>query len=181
MDKKVENAFVGRTDGYVDTPKFFPDNIVQVWTHKKVVVPTKENPTEDDYVVEEKPVLLQEFNLDEQIKESAVGTSLPELIAQVVRTGDASILEACPGTYADITGFPQDSMEAKNAIIAGKAAAGDKFDLLGSLTKEELAAYIDELVKKQVEAQTGSNKEDAPIDQASEVIEEPKAEPAKEV
>lgn len=146
----IENPFSGRTDGFIDTPRTFGKNIQETWVLKQVIKPTCDNPGEDDFVLDQKPFKLGEEDIDERMNEEAKGTDLKSLINMVIRTGDASILNQRQGVYIDVTDMPTDTLTAKNAIIQGKNVGGESFDTIGSMTKDEIDKYINDIVAKRL-------------------------------
>lgn len=147
-----------RNDDFVDVPKSFTkdDQIRKVYVLKEYL--SKVGSTEDDFIVDLKPVLVDEYNVQEQITEQAKGTDLKSLIAQVLRTGDSSILEQRHGSYADLTNMPKDCMSAQNEILKGKDALsslpddlkkGKDISSIASMSETDIKAYIDSVIAKQ--------------------------------
>lgn len=114
--------------------------------------------TEDDFVIGMKPVLVSKVDLQAQIEEQAKGTDLKSLIAQVLRTGDESLLNQRNVSFGDATLYPRDAMEAQNVILKGQASLESLPDDLKSkgvesilnMTREELDAYIQKLIDAKV-------------------------------
>lgn len=166
-EKVIQNAFIGRTDGYIDKGTDCSNPIQETWIHKQVIVKTGEG--EDDWVIEEKAVLVDSINIDKEIQARAVGTDLKSLLKQVLRTGDDSCLHVHPEQkgLVDLTQYPTDSIQAHNAIIAGQAALDslpqdlkDKgLDSVVNMTADEIKAYVDALVAEKLKAQEPSTAE----------------------
>lgn len=151
-----------RCDGYVDKGNDFSDSIVRKYVHKQVVQKTGD--TEDDFILVEKPVCVEEYDIHKQIQEEAVGTDLKSLIAQVMRTGDESILNKKVGAYADITQYPNDSIEAHNQLIKAEEARRKLPKKLRDMPVEELLKLSKEEIleaygiKPQVEVKNTTEK-----------------------
>lgn len=122
LEKKIDNAFIGRTDGFIDDGVDCSNPIQEQWILKEKIVKTGDG--DDDWFVDLVPVKVGETNLDEQIHEQAKGTDLRSLIAQCVRSGDTELagLNVRSGNYIDITGYPDNTIDALNAIRDGQIA-----------------------------------------------------------
>lgn len=152
MEKKL-NQFC-RCDDYVDKGVDYSNPIQEKWIHKQVVKITGES--EDDFVIEEKPVLLEKVNFVKRIQEEAKGTDLKSLVLQVMRTGDYSLLENGKGSFVDITGYPDDPIEAHNAIRDGQVVLENlpdglkqkSVEELANMTPEEISDYVKGIVDK---------------------------------
>lgn len=146
MEQKINNAFVGRTDGYIDAGVDASNPIVQTWIHKEVIKKIGEG--EDDWVVVEKPVLVDEVNIDKTVHELAKGTDLKSLIKEVLRTGDETILHKTEvqAGYVDATVYPKDTIEALNLMRDASKKAKDVG--LDALTKEAIDKYVEKLLEE---------------------------------
>lgn len=167
--KKIKSLWE-RCDDFVDCPKVFTkeDAIQRKYVLKEYL--SKVGQTEDDFVIDYKPVLVEEFDLQEQITEQAKGTDLKSLIAQVIRTGDATILEQRQASYGDISDMPTDALDAHNAILIGQQAldslddklkAGKDIDAIAGMSKEDIETYVQSLVDERLKTtqSTEVNKE----------------------
>lgn len=135
---QVQKPKFAREDDY-NPASDFSSSIQEKWIHKQVVQITGQG--EDDFVIEEKPVLVESVDLHKQINEEAKTTDLKYLLKQFLMTGDESILNTRPGVYADITGV-QKLVEGGEFVSADqiKQSLGEEF---GELTVEQLASMSD--------------------------------------
>lgn len=124
----------------------FSDSIQEKWIHKKVVIRTGEG--EDDFILDEKPVLVESIDLHKQINEEAKITDLKYLLKQFMLTGDESVLNVRPGFYGDITGVQQ-LVEGGEFVSPEqiKQTLGSEF---AELTVEQLASMSDEDIAKYI-------------------------------
>jgi len=152
MSKKVLPGV--RCDDYVDVPVDFTNPVVNRWIHKQVVKITGE--TEDDFILEEKPVLVESIDIQKEINAAAKGADLKSMIIQVLRTGDDSILNQREAEYADITNAPIDAMSAHNLLIQGQetldnlnpALKAKGLDSILHMTKEDIETFVKDIIKK---------------------------------
>lgn len=79
MTEKIKFA---REDDY-NPASDFSNSIQEKWIHKQVVVKTGDS--EDDFVIEEKPVLVDRIDLKKRIQEEAKTTDLKYLLKQFYR------------------------------------------------------------------------------------------------
>lgn len=155
-----------REDDFNPTSKF--DNQFQEhWVHKQVVKITGD--TEDDFVIEEKPVLIDKVNIFKSIQEEAKTTDLKELLRQFALTGDESIFQKRKGFYGDVTGI-QKVLAGEEVASAEtiKAALPEEFK---NLSVEQIASMTDDdIVKyfKQVRAQREQKEEVKPVESEKE-------------
>lgn len=166
-----------RCDDFVDKGVDYSNPIVKKYVHKQFVIITGDG--EDDFIIDEKPVLIEEYNQDKEIAKQAKGTDLKSLVLQCARTGDFSPLDAHPGVYADITGYPEDTIVAHNNIIKGQEVLeslpdglkGKSLEELANMSAEEIVDYVKGLVKEHnVQASKTSNNNVVP--EVKEVKEE---------
>lgn len=172
MEKKINNPFLGRTDGYVDNGIDVSNPIQENWVHKEVLV--RHGESEDDFVVDEKPYLIDSVNIYESIQSEAKKCDLKSMIATVLRNGDIEALNAMAGNgkdgYIDITGFPTDPIAARNFVNAANVGVDglpDDIKSLGNdklltITQDELNALVSSIVEKQlgvVKSEGGSTNE----------------------
>lgn len=138
MENKDFHLKYARVDGFEDKGTDFSDSHVKVFIHKQVVKKTGDG--EDDFVIEEKPQLVEEYDLHKRIQEEAKGTDLKSMLAQVLRTGDDTILNQKKGAafFGDITKMPQDSIEAHNRIIRAEKLRSKLPEELRKLSTEDL-------------------------------------------
>ncbi len=148
QEKKLKFA---REDDY-NPQSDFSSSIQEKWVHKQVVKMTGDG--EDDFVIEEKPVLVESVDLHKQINEEAKTTDLKYLLKQFIMTGDASILNTRPGVYGDITGVQQ-LVEGGEFVSPEqiKASLGEDFanltiEQLASMSDEDIASYISSVRQK---------------------------------
>ena len=139
MEKVKLNQF-GRNDG------FNPSNetgcsIQEKWIHKPVVVKTGDG--EDDFIIEEKAVMIDSIDIHKSIQEEAKTTDLEYLLKQLMQTGDESILNKRVGFYGDVSMFEEDhSLNKKNIDLESiKEKLPEEFR---KLSDEELAKLSDE-------------------------------------
>ncbi|CAJ0596429.1 unnamed protein product [Cylicocyclus nassatus] len=142
MVKEVkENVRKSRSD--------FSSSVVKDYIHKQIVVRTGDG--EDDWHLDEVPACVGEHDIHKEIQEEAKKCNLKALIAQVLRTGDESLLHQKDVVqFGDVTGIPEDiitaqKMAANAAKITGNlpdSLKGKTYDELMSMDpKELLAAY----------------------------------------
>ena len=161
MTQKIKFA---REDAY-NPASDFSNSIQEKWIHKEVVKMTGDS--EDDFVIEEKPVLVDRIDLKKRIQEEAKTTDLKYLLKQFLQTGDESILNVRPGFYGDITGI-------QNLVTGGEFASAEQIkeslgsdfagltvDQIAKMSNEDLAVYIAQVKKQASEAKV---KEDKPED-----------------
>lgn len=163
--KEVKPKFA-RVDEY-NPASNFSSSIQEKWVHKEVVKKTGDG--EDDFIIEEKPVLIESIDLHKQINEEAKVTDLKYLLKQFLMTGDDSILNQRPGFYGDITGVQK--------LVSGgeyvspdqiKQSLGEDFaDLtvaqLVKMSDEDIVDYIKQVRSKAVkveEVATSSEKKE---------------------
>lgn len=151
---KVIGAEIGcRCDG-VDPSVDYSDPMLRTYVHKDVVKKTGE--TEDDFIIEQKPVLVDEINVQKQIDEASKGADLKSLVNKVLQTGDESFLNQREVSYGDITGIPTSPIQAHNlvnkidAIKAGLPDGLKNLDdkTLMSISKEDIQKIIKEEIEK---------------------------------
>lgn len=154
---KEVNQFA-RSDGFNPSVDY-SNPIMKKWSHLEYVEKTGEG--EHDFIVLEKPVLVDEFNIQKSIDEESKTTDLKYLLKQLLLTGDESVLNKRPGFYGDVTqiqramqdGSPIESpevikeaikdslpVELQNLSVEALASMSDK-DLIGYVNKvrEEIA------------------------------------------
>lgn len=147
MEKKIVqkiNPFF-RDDGYNPSVKC-DDPFQEKWIHKQVVVKTGDG--EDDFVIEEKPVMIDKINLQEQINEAAKDADLESMLRKLLLqsgtiTGDEPELNVRPGFYGDITQV-QSMIENHQDFISPEVIKQSLPDELKKLSVEELATLTDE-------------------------------------
>lgn len=158
--KHPNNPFCGRVDDYQDEGRTFDHSLQAEWIHKQIIIPTCQNPGEDDFVLDERPFKVGEHDLQKEINEAAKGASLKEMLAQVMRTGDDSILHAKgEGVYIDTTALPRGTAETLNFINEQKALAGDDFETIGKMSKDEITLFVKQIVESQKIPTEGVEKE----------------------
>lgn len=157
MEMKIFNNTGERSDGVVFDGVDYSNPIMKRWIHKQKVVTTGE--TEDDWHLEEVPVLIEEYDIQKAIDEASKGADLQSMIMQVLRTGDESFLNTNPGFNGDITNIPTDPIEAHNlaksvkdlqAALPGDLSGMNVEEVLG-LDKAGIEAYLSDLVNKAME------------------------------
>lgn len=147
-----------RSDGFNPSVDY-SDPIMKKYSHLEYVEKTGEG--EHDFVVLEKPVLVDEINIQKSIDEEAKTTDLKYLLKQLLLSGDESIINKRPGFFGDVTqiqraiqdGTPIESpevlkeaikdslpVELQNLSVEALASMSDK-DLIGFVNKvrEEIA------------------------------------------
>lgn len=148
-EKKVVNQFL-RVDDFnpgVD----FSDSIQEKWIHKQVVKVVGDS--EDDFIIEEKPVLVDRIDLHKQIQEEAKTTDLKSLLKQLLAqgitnpTGDEPELNGRPGFYGDITGI-QEAIATGAPLTTPEQVRATLPDELKGLTSAQIASMNDmEIIK----------------------------------
>lgn len=159
MEKEKLNQFA-RNDGY--DPKVKCDNPIQeTWIHKQVVKRTGDS--EDDWIIEEKPVMTDSVDLHKSIQEEAKTTDLKYLLKQLLQTGDESILNRRKGFYGDVSMFGDGhslserqkiDLEAIKKQLPEDMIKGLSDEDIAKLTHEDLIKYYQskiEEVKKEKE------------------------------
>ena len=146
MEKKVSKNQFERVDDYnpgVD----YSNSIQEKWVHKQVVKKTGEG--EDDFIIEEKPFLVESVDLHKSIQEEAKTTDLKYLIKQLLLTGDESYINKKQGFYGDITGvqkaiqghqLPPSAEVIKENLP--EELKGLSVEQIASMSDSDLAAYI---------------------------------------
>lgn len=119
----------------------FDDPYQEHWIHKQVVVRTGSG--EDDWVIEEKPVLTDKVNIFKHIQEEAKNTDLKELLRQFALTGDESVFNKRQGFYGDVSQI-QESMESGERLVSAEEIKSSLPVELQKLSVEELAKMTDE-------------------------------------
>lgn len=146
MADKVVNQFA-RNDGY--NPSVKCDNPYQEkWIHKDVVKKTGDS--EDDFIIEQKPVMIDKINLQKSIDEEAKTTDLKYLLSQLLLqngpgyaiTGEEPELNKRPGFYGDITQIQEVVQNGGEFITPDQIKSGLPEEL-HDLTAEQLASMSD--------------------------------------
>ena len=129
-----------RDDGY--NPSVKCDNpIVEKWIHKDIV--NKTGSGEDDFIIDQKPVKVDEVDIQKSIDEEAKTTDLKYLLKQLLLTGDESFLNKRPGFYGDITGI-QNHVDGASRFVSPEDIKASLPEELKSLSVEELAKMSDQ-------------------------------------
>lgn len=139
-EKVIKKSQWEREDDY-NPSHDYSNSIQEKWVHKQVVVKT--GVSEDDFILEEKPVKIDEIDLHKQINEEAKTTDLKYLLKQFLMTGDESILNKRPGFYGDVTTIQQ-SIETGQQIITPSQIKATLPDEFKNLSVEQLAMMSDE-------------------------------------
>lgn len=164
MENKINNGV--RCDGFIDKPVKCDNPIQEKWVHIEAVKKTGEK--DNEFVIYHKPVCVERINLDKQIAKEAIGTDLKSLIAQVLRTGDSTILNQREGSYVDITGYPENTIDAMNNLVRGNSILGElpddlksmKLEDLINMSDEDIGSFVKEKISKAVEAAKPAKTED---------------------
>lgn len=160
MAKEIINQFM-RNDGY--NPSVKVDNpILEKWIHKDIVKHTGD--TEDDFIIDQKPVCIDKINIQKSIDEEAKTTDLKFLLTQLLLqngpgyklTGDEPELNKKAGFYGDITAI-QESMNSGDFVQTPeqvKASLPEELqdlsgETLAKLTDQEILDYISKVREKQ--------------------------------
>lgn len=116
-----------------------------------------------DFVIYKKPIEVERYHHNKVMAERAKGASLKEIIAQCERSGDYSTLSQRKVIFGDGFITPNKLGDAldlaeKGAKVLDSMTAEEREKYLGlsKMSKEELSAYIQTEVKKQVEASKSS-------------------------
>ena len=141
MEKEKKLNQFERNDGY--DPQVKCDNPIQeTWVHKQVVKRTGD--FEDDWILEEKPVLVDSVDIHKSIQEEAKTTDLKYLLKQLLQTGDESILNRRQGFYGDVSMFGDGHSLSERKII-------DLEDIKKQLPEEMIKGLSDEDIAKLTE------------------------------
>lgn len=140
MSEKVKKNQFCRVDDFNPSVKS-DEQFQEHWIHKQVV--RKTGDSEDDFVIEEKPVLIEKVNIFKQIQEEAKTTDLKELLRQFALTGDESVFNQRQGFYGDVTQI-QVSIEDGNPIRTPEQIKAMLPAELQKLSVEQLATMTDE-------------------------------------
>lgn len=142
-----------RSDGYVSEPTPCGNPIREKWIHKKVPIKTGEG--EDDWILEEKAVLIEKANIQKEIEQQAKqAANVKELVKQCLETGDESCLNVHQLTYGDATEMPTDLHEAIATVKAAKEKGLNLHDdKILTMTKDEVNNLINNAVKSYIESQ----------------------------
>lgn len=130
-----------RCDGFVDSGRMFDEKFQEHWIHKQIVTRTGDG--EDDWIIEEKPVMIDKVNIFKQIQEEAKTTDLKELLRQFALTGDESIFNRKQGFYGDVTSI-QRAIEDGAQIVTPEQVKASLPKELQNLSVEEIARMSDE-------------------------------------
>ena len=144
MIEKVKKSQFEREDDFNPGVKF-DDPYQEHWIHKQIV--TKTGDGEDDWIIEEKPVMTEKVNIFKQIQEEAKNTDLKELLKQFALTGDESIFNKRQGFYGDVSKIQQ-AMESGEKMISPEAIKSSLPEELQKLSVEEIAKMTDEDIVK---------------------------------
>lgn len=128
-----------RCDG-INTPGAdFSSSVVKDYIHKQIVVRTGDG--EDDWYLDEVPACIGEHDIHKEIQEEARKCNLKALIAQVLRTGDESLLHQKDVVqFGDVTGVPTDIITAQKMAANAARITGNLPDSLKGKTYDELMA-----------------------------------------
>ena len=120
-EKKLNNPFVGRTDGLVfEGQKDFDTEYKEIQIVDKV---RKIGEGDEDYVIEK--VVVESYKpIQEVIDADKDSVGVYNIIKQVLRTGDESLLpiDKGNGELVDFTGAPESLMELKQMGVAAEQA-----------------------------------------------------------
>lgn len=157
-----------RNDGY--NPSVMCDNpIIKTFIHKQVV--KKVGDSEDDFILDEKPVLIDEVNIQKRIDEEAKSTDLKYLLSVLLLrngtiTGDEPELNVRKGSYGDIT-------EIQKSLESGQFNSPDQLKAklpqeLQDLSIEDLCNMSDEDIVKYISSVRDSKKDIVEVSTTSE-------------
>lgn len=130
-----------RCDGYIDRGRKLDEKFQEHWIHKQVVVRTGDG--EDDWILDEKPVMTGKVNIFKQIQEEAKTTDLKDLLRQFALTGDESIFNRKEGFYGDVSSI-QRAIENGESIMTPEQIKATLPKELQKLSVEELARMSDD-------------------------------------
>lgn len=146
MNMKKNNPFCGRNDG----EKFeglgnFDQNYKEIQIVDKV---RKVGEGEDDYIIEK--VVIESFKpIQEVIDADKDSVGVYNIIKQVLRTGDESLLpiDKGNGQVVDLTGAPENLMELKQmGVDAEKAFNGLPQELRGEM---DMQSFVNSMTQEQ--------------------------------
>lgn len=161
-DKVIKKSQWEREDDY-NPGHDFSNSIQEKWIHKQVVVRTGDG--EDDWIIDEKPVKIDEIDLHKSINEEAKTTDLKYLLKQLLLTGDESILNQRPGFYGDITaiqaGLEGQVMPSAQQIKESLPEELKKLSVeqLATMSDEDIVAYFKKVREETVESSDAVVKE----------------------
>lgn len=138
--KVIKKSQWEREDDY-NPSHDYSNSIQEKWVHKQVVKKTGDS--EDDFILEEKPVKIDEIDLHKQINEEAKTTDLKYCLKQFLMSGDESFINKRPGFYGDVTSIQQ-FIESGQRVITPEQIKGTLPDEFKSLSVEQLAKMSDE-------------------------------------
>lgn len=149
----MPNAFIPKKHDPIFNPNK-PD--VYYYDVKLVDKVKKIGPGDEDYIIEKKEVVTKQL-IQEVIDSQADDVGLEAALKKFAITGDPSVLpEALPenGATFDMTGMPQDLIEANNYFNDMKA----KFDALPDALKQgrDFNAFMSTITQEQFDAYIAS-------------------------
>lgn len=114
---------------------------------------------DDDVVVVDDLVAVAKYNRDEYINSFRDDVGIHNILAKIARTGDMSLLNQHIGLNGenDLTGAPEDYMDAVKAVNDAKAAYDSLPDGLKALGVEKLVSMNAEEINAFLNAQQGGN------------------------
>jgi len=141
MEKEKKLNQFERNDGY--DPGVICDNPIQeTWIHKQVVKRTGDS--EDDWIIEEKPVMTDSVDIHKSINEEAKTTDLKYLLKQLLQTGDESVLNRRQGFYGDVSMFGEGhSLSERSKIDLEAIKKQLPVDMIKGLSDEEIASITE--------------------------------------
>lgn len=143
-EKKLNNPFIGRTDGLVfEGQKDFDTEYKEIQIVDKV---RKIGEGDEDYVIEK--VVVESYKpIQEVIDADKDSVGVYNIIKQVLRTGDESLLpiDKGNGELVDLTGAPESLMELKQmGVAAEKAFKGLPADLVKGMDMQSFVNSMDQ-------------------------------------
>ena len=162
----IKSAFF-RDDGFNEAVKY--DNPIQEkWVHKQFVKMVGKG--EDDFIIEEKPVLIEKVNIQKQIDEEAKTTDLKYLLKQLMLSGDESILQQRQGFYGDITEI-QSVIEGRKQFVTPEQVKATLPQEIKALSVEQLAKMSDKEISEYI-AKIRSKQKEVPAEPEKSVEKE---------
>lgn len=156
MNQLINNGV--RCDGFKDVPFDCSNPIQEKWIHVEAVKKTGDS--DEEFVIVHTPKCIERIDINKRIHEEAKGTDLKSLIQQVIRTGDVSLLNQREGQFVDISGYPENTMDAMNNLVRGNDILGQlpdglkdmKLEDLINMSAEDVGAFVKDSINKAIAA-----------------------------
>lgn len=164
---KITNPFLARQKPY-DGQKDFDQNYKSI---KIIDVVKKTGDGEDDFIIEKK-VIEDLQPIKDVIEADRDSVGVDNIIKQVLRTGDTSLLPVDKGSgeVVDLVGAPENLMELKQVgIDAEKQFADLPYELKGDL---DMASFVNSMSQEKFDAFIKAVKDRAESKKVEEKLDE---------